>query len=166
MPGSGDMSEIALGWSTYGGDHMAIYNVNAGLPKTVIKRMISDIAVCDLVSEKLQNALKNVLEAPISPELLPLDSNGEVSQNTEESIGAYELHDFFLYYKLKYIMEDKLILERAKSAFFGIYAEEYIEKIFEIFKKRFKSQEFKRKGAPEGLSLCDINFFDMPSDMK
>lgn len=166
MPGSGDMSEIALGWSTYGGDHMAMYDVNAGLPKTVIKRMISDIAVCDLVSEKLQNALKNVLEAPISPELLPLDSNGEVSQNTEESIGAYELHDFFLYYKLKYIMEDKLILERAKSAFFGIYAEEYIEKIFEIFKKRFKSQEFKRKGAPEGLSLCDINFFDMPSDMK
>ena len=166
MPGSGDMSEIALGWSTYGGDHMAMYDVNAGLPKTVIKRMIADIAACDLVSEKLKEALVNVLNAPISPELLPLDSKGEVSQNTEESIGSYELHDFFLYYKLRYIMEDRLILQRAKSAFYKKYDEDYIEKTFSIFNKRFKSQEFKRKGAPEGLSLCDVSFFDMPSDMK
>ena len=97
---------------------MAMYDVNAGLPKTVIKRMIADIAACDLVSEKFKKALVNVLNAPISPELLPLDSKGEVSQNTEESIGSYELHDFFLYYKLRYIMEDRLILQRAKSAFY------------------------------------------------
>ena len=92
MPGSGDMSEIAFGWSTYESDHMAMYDVNAGLPKTVIKRMIADIAACDLVSEKLKEALVNVLNAPISPELLPLDSKGEVSQNTEESIGSYGHH--------------------------------------------------------------------------
>lgn len=163
--GSGNFSEIALGFSTYNGDHMSMYNVNASLPKTLI------IALLEFLSEKdeaLGSALKNILNTPISPELLPA-ANGEISQKTEEIIGSYELNDFFLYQMLKYNLPPKKITELAQRAF-NLPVDVLKSRLREFYKRFFTSQ-YKRSCSPDGARIPDISLsprggFVMPSDIE
>lgn len=169
--GTGDLSELALGWCTYNGDHMSNYSVNADIPKTLVKSLIQVSA--DIFNEngneKLFKILYDIIETPISPELLPLNDNGEIKQKTEVSIGKYDLHDFFLYHYLKNNFEYEKILELAEQAFPQIEINE-IHNTFEIFIKRFTTQQFKRNCVPDGpkigsISLSPRGDFKMPSDI-
>jgi len=165
--GTGDLSELALGWATYNGDHMSMYGVNSGVPKTLVRYLV------DWASHQLdknsEEILKDVLDTPVSPELLPADANGKIAQKTEEVVGPYELHDFFLYYMVRFGFSPAKILFMAKIAFDGIYAEEVIEKWLRIFVKRFFAQQFKRSCLPDGPKVGSINLsprgdWRMPSD--
>ncbi len=165
--GTGDLSELALGWATYNGDHMSMYGVNSGVPKTLVRYLV------DWASHQLdknsEEILKDVLDTPVSPELLPADANGKIAQKTEEVVGPYELHDFFLYYMVRFGFSPTKILFMAKIAFDGIYAEEVIEKWLRIFVKRFFAQQFKRSCLPDGPKVGSINLsprgdWRIPSD--
>jgi NAD+ synthase (glutamine-hydrolysing) len=152
--GTGDLSEIALGWSTYNGDHMSMYAVNCGVPKTLIRYLIEWHA--NKATMQLKNVLLDITHTPVSPELLPPDKQGEISQKTEDIIGPYELHDFFLYHTVKYGAESKKILYLANCAFHNKYDNEFIKKYLILFTKRFFSQQFKRNCIPDGPKIGTI----------
>ncbi len=166
--GTGDLSEIALGWSTYSGDHISMYAVNCGVPKTLIKYLIDWNA--DRSNEsKLQKVLRDILTTPISPELLPGSGDDDIAQRTEDIIGPYELHDFFLYHMLKYGATPAKIRFLAKIAFNRAYTQKAIDRWLKIFIKRFFSQQFKRSCTPDGpkvgtISLSPRGDWKMPSD--
>ncbi len=163
--GTGDLSEIALGWSTYNGDHMSMYALNSGIPKTLVRYLVEYYAGID---ESLRPILMDILDTPVSPELLPTE-NGEIAQETEKVVGPYELHDFFLYHFLKYGAEPDKILHLATLAFEGSYGEETIRHWLRIFLRRFFTQQFKRSCMPDGpkvgtISLSPRADWRMPSD--
>ncbi len=163
--GTGDLSELALGWCTYNGDHMSMYSVNCNIPKTLIKEIIRYEA------ERTNNeVLFDIINTPVSPELLPPDKEGNIAQKTESEIGPYELHDYFLYHFIKYHSTPKHILEVASKAFEGMYEKEEIEKWLNVFLTRFIKQQFKRNCCPDGPKVGTIGLsprgdFVMPSDM-
>ncbi len=165
--GTGDMSELALGWATYNGDHMSMYGVNVGVPKTLVRHLVQFYAdTCK--EEKLSLILQDVLATPVSPELLP-PVDGVISQKTEDLVGPYELHDFFLYYMLRCGFEPTKIYRLAKLAFAGQYSEEVILKWLKTFYHRFFTQQFKRSCLPDGpkvgsVALSPRGDLRMPSD--
>lgn len=166
--GTGDLSELALGWSTYNGDHMSMYSVNCSIPKTLVKRLVKWFAE-NVATDETARVLKSIADTPISPELTPPDKNGEIEQKTEDIIGPYELHDFFLYYMLRYRAEPEKILYLAKTAFKDQYDEKTIRKWLKFFYRRFFSQQFKRSCLPDGpkvgtVSLSPRGDWRMPSD--
>lgn len=165
--GTGDMSELALGWATYNGDHMSMYGVNAGVPKTLVKHLVKHYADC-CDQKELQEVLEDVLDTPVSPELLP-PSQGRIAQKTEDIVGPYELHDFFLFYCLRFGFEPEKIFRLSKQAFQGIYEEEIIIKWIKVFYQRFFSQQFKRSCLPDGPKVGSVAVsprgdLRMPSD--
>ena len=165
--GTGDLSEMALGWSTYNGDHMSMYAVNSGVPKTLVRYLVDWAAhQLDPASEEI---LRDILDTPVSPELLPADENGDIAQKTEYIVGPYELHDFFLYYMVRFGFSPAKILFLAKNAFTGIYKDDIIEKWLKTFIRRFFAQQFKRSCIPDGPKVGSINLsprgdWRMPSD--
>lgn len=165
--GTGDMSELALGWATYNGDHMSMYGVNASVPKTLVRHLVRYYA--DTVQEpKLGEVLLDVLNTPVSPELLP-PKEGEISQKTEDIVGPYELHDFFLYYVVRYGFTPSKIFRLALIAFAGTYEKDTILKWMKTFYRRFFSQQFKRSCLPDGpkvgsVALSPRGDLRMPSD--
>lgn len=165
--GTGDMSELALGWATYNGDHMSMYAVNASLTKTFIKHVVRYYAeTCE--ETELREVLLDILDTPVSPELLP-PKDGEIAQKTEDLVGPYELHDFYLYYMLRYGYEPSKIYRLTKYAFDGVYDDETILKWLKKFYWRFFSQQFKRSCVPDGprvsgISLSPRGDWRMPSD--
>ncbi|MBO5551133.1 MAG: NAD(+) synthase, partial [Lachnospiraceae bacterium] len=167
--GTGDLSELALGWATYNGDHMSMYAVNAGVPKTLVRHLVRYEAD-NSGSEVLSRVLRDVLETPVSPELLPPE-NGEISQKTEDLVGPYELHDFFLYYVLRYGFEPVKIFDLASLAFEEEYNGETVLKWLRIFYRRFFSQQFKRSCLPDGpkvgtVAVSPRGDLRMPSDAE
>lgn len=165
--GTGDLSELALGWATYNGDHMSMYAVNASVPKTLVRHLVKYYAdTCG--DELLEKTLLDVLDTPVSPELLPPEE-GEISQKTEDLVGPYELHDFFLYYMLRCGYEPLKIYRLAKIAFEGKYDDEFIMKWLKIFYRRFFAQQFKRSCLPDGPKVGSVAVsprgdLRMPSD--
>ena len=165
--GTGDMSELALGWATYNGDHMSMYGVNASVPKTLVRHLVHYFAdTCE--DSSLKEVLYDVLDTPVSPELLP-PKDGEIAQKTEDLVGPYELHDFFLYYFLRMGYEPGKIYRIAKLSFAGEYDDETIYKWLRTFCWRFFSQQFKRSCLPDGpkvgtVALSPRGDWRMPSD--
>ena len=165
--GTGDMSELALGWATYNGDHMSMYGVNAGVPKTLVRHLVRYHAdTCG--DREMKEILEDVLETPVSPELLP-PVDGAIGQKTEDLVGPYELHDFFLYYMLRCAFPPDKVHRVAKSAFQGLYDRETILKWLKVFYKRFFSQQFKRSCLPDGPKVGSVAVsprgdLRMPSD--
>lgn len=155
--GTGDLSEIALGFSTYNGDHMSMYNINCSIPKTLIKHLLKYYYENYNASEEIKNILIDIINTPISPELLPTDKNDNISQKTENIIGNYELHDFFLYYFIKENMSFEKIKFMALNAFSKIYTKETIESSLNIFIKRFFQNQFKRSAMPDGPKITEIS---------
>ncbi len=167
--GTGDLSELALGWATYNGDHMSMYGVNAGVPKTLIRVLVRWIAEYGSLSQKANEILLDVLDTPVSPELLPPDEKGNINQKTEEIVGPYELHDFFLYYVVRFGFSPSKILFLAEYAFKGEYERETLLKWLKNFYHRFFMQQFKRSCMPDGpkvgtISLSPRGDWRMPSD--
>lgn len=165
--GTGDLSELALGWATYNGDHMSMYGINSGVPKTLVRYLV-DWAGHSLGGET-ELILKDILDTPVSPELLPANENGEIAQKTEDLVGPYELHDFFLYYMIRFGFSPEKIFFLAKHAFEGLYSNDTIEKWLKVFVRRFFSQQFKRSCMPDGPKVGSINLsprgdWRMPSD--
>lgn len=168
LVGTGDLSELALGWATYNGDHMSMYSVNCSVPKTLVRYLVKYVADKE-VSHKASEILLDVLDTPVSPELLPKDKSGEISQKTEDIVGPYELHDFFLYYFIRQGATPEKILFLAKHAFKGSHDDKTIEKWFDKFIMRFFTQQFKRSALPDGpkvgtISLSPRGDWRMPSD--
>lgn len=166
--GTGDLSELALGWCTYNGDHMSMYSVNSGVPKTLVKFLINYYAY-SLANEKTAVILKDIINTPISPELLPPNKKGEITQKTEDTIGPYILHDFFLFNAIRCAYSPDKVLFLAVIAFDKKYSKETILKWLKVFYKRFFSQQFKRSALPDGpkvgtLSLSPRGDWKMPSD--
>ena len=164
--GTGDLSELALGWATYNGDHMSMYAVNASIPKTLVRHLTAFEA--EHSEGDLKKALLDILDTPVSPELLP-PKDGEISQKTEDLVGPYELHDFFLYYLVRQCFTPKKIFRLAKIAFKGVYDDETIRKWLKTFLRRFFSQQFKRSCLPDGpkvgtVTLSPRGDWRMPSD--
>ena len=167
--GTGDMSELALGWATYCGDQMSMYGVNAGVPKTLVRYLVR-YAAENIFGERLREILMDVIDTPVSPELLPTDDEGNIAQITEDKVGPYELHDFFLYYFLRYGFTREKIAFMASMAFDGVYSEEVIEHWLNVFMRRFFTQQFKRSCLPDGpkvvgVSLSPRGDWRMPSDV-
>jgi len=165
--GTGDLSELALGWCTYNGDHMSMYGVNASVPKTLVRALVAFAA-----SEHFggaQDVLSDIIDTPISPELLPAASDGTILQVTEDVVGPYELHDFFLYNIMRWGFTPEKVLFLACKAFENAYTEQVIAKWLKVFCKRFFSQQFKRSCLPDGpkvgsVSLSPRGDWRMPSD--
>ena len=165
--GTGDLSELALGWCTYNGDHMSMYAVNASIPKTLVKYIIKWVA--ENSKQECKNIIDDILDTPISPELLPPDEKGNIEQKTEEQVGPYILHDFFLYHFLRYGAEPKKIYILACKTFKQDFKEEEIKHWLQVFIKRFFTQQFKRNCIPDGpkvgtVSLSPRGDLRMPSD--
>ena len=169
--GTGDLSELALGWATYNGDHMSMYAVNAGLPKTLIRYVVQHEA--DLYrgrgQETLADALCDILATPVSPELLPADESGNIAQKTEDLVGPYELHDFFLYYMLRYGFSPSKLFYMANAAWGEVYDEDTVLHWLETFSRRFFTQQFKRSCLPDGPAVGSVGVspragLAMPSD--
>ena len=165
--GTGDLSELALGWATYNGDHMSMYGVNASVPKTLVRHLVK-YAADDTKDEALKNVLYDVLDTPVSPELLP-PKDGDIAQKTEDLVGPYELHDFFLYFMLRFGYEPSKIFRITCMTFDGEYDKETIFKWLETFCRRFFSQQFKRSCLPDGpkvgtVALSPRGDWRMPSD--
>ena len=166
--GTGDLSELVLGWATYNGDHMSMYGVNGSVPKTVVKYLVKWVAEND-IDEESRITLLDIVETPISPELIPADENGEIQQKTEDLVGPYELHDFFLYYFMRFGFRPSKIYYLANIAFKDIYDEETIKKWLSTFFRRFFNQQFKRSCLPDGPKVGSISIsprgdWRMPSD--
>ena len=166
--GTGDLSELALGWCTYNGDHMAMYGVNGSIPKTLVRWMIDTVAETGIFPDSTV-VLRDILDTPISPELLPPDENGQITQKTEDSVGPYELHDFFLFYTLRYGYSPSKINFLANRAFEKDYDRETILKWQKMFTHRFFSQQFKRSCLPDGVKVGSVAMsprgdWRMPSD--
>lgn len=163
--GTGDLSELALGWATYNGDHMSMYSVNASIPKTLVRHLVN---YCAETTEEIKDVLLDILDTPVSPELLP-PKDGEISQKTEDLVGPYELHDFFIFYLVRYGFSPKKIYNMALTAFDGVYDAETIKKWLKICFRRFFTQQFKRSCMPDGPKVGSVGFsprgdFKMPSD--
>lgn len=166
--GTGDLSELALGWATYNGDHMSMYGVNAGVPKTLVKYLVRHYARTTSDSE-LAATLNDIFDTPISPELTPADDNGNIKQKTEELVGPYELHDFFLYYMLRYGFSPRRVFMLARMAFGDSYDNTTIHRWLRNFYRRFFTQQFKRSCLPDGpkvgsVCLSPRGDWRMPSD--
>lgn len=166
--GTGDLSELALGWATYNGDHMSMYAVNAGIPKTLVRHLTRYFAD-NLVSDECGATLRDIIDTPVSPELTPTDGDGKIAQLTEDLVGPYELHDFFLYYTLRYGFTPKRIMLLACKAFAQRYDHSTILHWMRVFYKRFFSQQFKRSCMPDGpkvgsVCLSPRGDWRMPSD--
>ena len=166
--GTGDLSELALGWCTYNGDHMSMYGVNAGVPKTLVQYLIHYLALLPAFSEQ-RDTLIDIVETPISPELTPADNDGNIQQKTEDLVGPYELHDFFLYYHLRLGFRPSKIYMLAQHAFANKYDDETIKHWLQTFCRRFFNQQFKRSCLPDGpkvgsVSLSPRGDWRMPSD--
>ena len=170
--GTGDLSELALGWATYNGDHMSMYGVNASVPKTLIQylvRYVAEVERKEKDDKKTYEILMDVVDTPISPELIPADENGNIKQKTEDLVGPYELHDFFLYYFLRFGFRPQKIFLLAQHAFKGSYDDETIKKWLTTFLRRFFAQQFKRSCLPDGpkvgsVSLSPRGDWRMPTD--
>lgn len=167
--GTGDLSELALGWATYNGDHMSMYGVNASIPKTLVRHIVQYYGdTC--TSDTLRDVLYDILDTPVSPELLPTDESGtEMTQKTEDLVGPYELHDFFLYYGIRWGFEPSKVKRLAKYAFEGDYPDQVIDKWLKTFYRRFFSQQFKRSCLPDGAKIGSVTLsprgdWRMPSD--
>lgn len=172
--GTGDLSELALGWATYNGDHMSMYGVNAGVPKTLIKYLVKFVAMSE-DSDETRSILLDIIDTPISPELIPADEAGNITQKTEDLVGPYELHDFFLYHIIRFGYRPSKIFMLTRKAFDGsnpeapFYDDETIKKWLTIFLRRFFNQQFKRSCLPDGpkvgsVSLSPRGDWRMPSD--
>ena len=166
--GTGDLSELALGWATYNGDHMSMYGVNGSIPKTLVKYLVEWIAH-NRVDEDSKETLLDILDTPISPELIPADEQGNIKQKTEDLVGPYELHDFFLYHFIRFGATPAKIYYLAQEAFRGAYSDETIKKWLYTFFRRFFQQQFKRSCLPDGpkvgsISLSPRGDWRMPSD--
>ncbi len=169
--GTGDLSELALGWATYNGDHMSMYGVNGGIPKTLIRHIVAHCAnTANAKGETaLAKALYDILDTPVSPELLPADDKGEIAQKTEDLVGPYELHDFYLYHMLRFGTSPKKLYHLAKYAFAGKYDDETLKKWLKVFIRRFFTQQFKRSCLPDGPKVGSVGLsprgdWHMPSD--
>jgi len=174
--GTGDLSEIALGWSTYNADHMSMYAVNCDIPKTLVRHVVAwyadrarNFIADEKTADELSAVLRDILDTPVSPELLPADANGQIAQKTESILGAYEIHDFYLYHFAKYGAEPAKLLYLAKIAFAGTYPDEELERCLKLFVRRFFTQQFKRSCIPDGpkvgtISLSPRADWRMPSD--
>jgi len=165
--GTGDLSELALGWATYNGDHISMYGVNAGVPKTLVRHLVRHFA--NHAQPAVADILLDVLDTPVSPELIPADEHGKIKQKTEDLVGPYELHDFFLYHFLRFGYTPDKILLLAQNAFQGIHSEEVIRHWLTTFVRRFFTQQFKRSCLPDGpkvgsVSLSPRGDWRMPSD--
>ena len=156
--GTGDLSELALGWATYNGDQMSMYGVNASVPKTLMQHMVRNIAAGES-NEKVKEMLLDIVGTPISPELTPADEKGNIKQKTEDLVGPYELHDFFIYYFIRYGFAPEKIHLMAKEAFSGEYDSETIKKWLTTFMRRFFTQQFKRSAMPDGpqVTCCTLS---------
>lgn len=166
--GTGDLSELALGWCTYNADHMSMYGVNAGIPKTLVRWLIDTIMECELFPHTAE-VLRDILDTPISPELLPPDEKGQIAQQTEEIVGPYALHDFYLYYTLRYGFAPEKTFMLACKAFDGSFDRETIKKWLITFYRRFFTQQFKRSCLPDGVKIGSVCLsprgdWRMPSD--
>ena len=166
--GTGDLSELALGWCTYNADQMSMYGVNASIPKTMIPLVISAAASTPRFASA-REVLRDILDTPISPELLPPDENGNIAQKTEDIVGPYELHDFFLYHTVLHGYREEKLLHLAVRAFREDYSPETVEKWFRVFLRRFRTQQFKRSCMPDGITAGPISLSPraglvMPSD--
>lgn len=174
--GTGDLSEIALGWSTYNADHMSMYAVNCDIPKTLVRHVVGwyadhaeSFTADKKTAKELADVLRDILDTPVSPELLPADPNGQIAQKTESILGAYEIHDFYLYHFAKYGAAPQKLLFLAKYAFAGKFSDEELEKALAVFVRRFFTQQFKRSCIPDGpkvgtISLSPRADWRMPSD--
>ncbi len=165
--GTGDLSELALGWATYNGDHMSMYGVNAGVPKTLVRSLVRWATTNRF--ENLSEILLDIADTPISPELLPADDNGEIQQVTEDLVGPYELHDFFIYNFIRFGYSPAKIMFLARKAFEGRYDNDTIRKWLKTFIRRFFNQQFKRSCLPDGPKVGSVGLsprgdWDMPSD--
>ena len=169
--GTGDLSELALGWCTYNGDHMSMYAVNASVPKTLVRTLVVWAA-----KHRFQNTpgaaevLLDIADTPISPELIPADEMGNIKQKTEDLVGPYELHDFFLYNFFRCGFAPEKILFLARKAFAGLYEDAVLKHWLEVFLKRFFSQQFKRSCIPDGTKVGSVSLsprgdWRMPSDI-
>ncbi len=167
--GTGDLSELALGWATYNGDHMSMYGVNASVPKTLIRHLVSHVAE-NSVDEQSRMTLLDIIDTPISPELIPADENGNIKQKTEDLVGPYELHDFFLYHFLRYGFRPAKLFMLARNAFaVDVYNDEVIKHWLHTFLRRFFQQQFKRSCLPDGpkvgsVALSPRGDWRMPTD--
>lgn len=167
LVGTGDLSELAMGWCTYNGDHMSMYGVNASVPKTLVRYLVEYVA--NISEKKTADILFDILDTPVSPELLPPDENGEIAQKTEDNIGPYELHDFFLYNFIRFGFSKEKLLILAMKAFDGKYDRKTVEKWLDLFVKRFFISQFKRSCVPDSpkvgsVSLSPRGDWRMPSD--
>ena len=165
--GTGDLSEVALGWSTYNGDHMSMYAVNVSVPKTLVRYLVDYVSTV-YKGQKLEAFLQDILDTPVSPELLPAKDN-QIVQKTEDIVGPYELHDFFLYHVARFGYEPSKVLRIAKIAFKDQYDHETILKWLKTFYRRFITQQFKRSCIPDGpkvgsVALSPRGDLRMPSD--
>ena len=168
--GTGDLSELALGWCTYNGDHMSMYAVNSSIPKTLVRTLVI-WASCNRFGDEVRDVLLDIADTPISPELTPADSEGRIAQKTEDLVGPYELHDFFLFNCLRYGFGKEKILFLAKQAFSGTYDDTTIERWLDVFMRRFVRQQFKRSCLPDGpkvgsVALSPRGDWRMPTDLK
>ena len=166
--GTGDLSELALGWATYNGDQMSMYGVNAGIPKTLVRGVVG-YAATNIFGGEVARILRDIIATPVSPELLPTDEDGEIAQKTEDKVGPYELHDFFIYYLMRYGFTTTKIRYMAERAFGEQYTSEEIEHWLSVFTRRFVSQQYKRSCMPDGpkvtfVSLSPRGDWRMPSD--
>ncbi len=166
--GTGDLSELALGWATYNGDHISMYGVNASVPKTLVRHIVRYYAGT-VDNPELRDVLMSIYDTPVSPELLPADENGNIAQITEDLVGPYELHDFFLYNGIRWCFPPKKVLRLAEYAFEGSYDRETILKWLKTFYRRFFSQQFKRSCLPDGVKVGSVTLsprgdWRMPSD--
>ena len=167
LVGTGDLSELALGWCTYNADHMSMYGVNAGVPKTLVRHLVRNEA--QQLPEEISKILNDILDTPVSPELLPPDENGNIQQKTEETLGPYEVHDFYLYHFLRFGTRPEKLLFMASRAFAVIYTEEQLKNWLKLFVRRFFTNQFKRSCLPDGpkvgsASLSPRGDWRMPSD--
>lgn len=167
LVGTGDLSELALGWCTYNADHMSMYGVNAGVPKTLVRHLVENEA--EHLPKNIAEILYDVLDTPVSPELLPPDQNGKILQKTEEELGPYEVHDFYLYHFLRFGTRPEKLLFMAERAFKGVYTKDQLTRWLRLFIRRFFSNQFKRSCLPDGpkvgsVSLSPRGDWRMPSD--
>ena len=156
--GTGDLSELALGWATYNGDQMSMYSVNASVPKTLMQHMVRNFAACE-TNEKVKETLLDIVGTPISPELTPADEKGNIKQKTEDLVGPYELHDFFIYHFTRYGFAPEKIYMMAEATFCNSYNKEEIKKWLTTFMRRFFTQQFKRSAMPDGpqVTCCTLS---------
>jgi NAD+ synthase (glutamine-hydrolysing) len=164
--GTGDLSELALGWCTYNADHMSMYGVNAGVPKTLVRHIIDVVAA---THANLESVLRSILDTPVSPELLPPGANGVIEQRTEDILGPYEVHDFFLYHTIRLKQPVATILALATAAFSGVYTPRELVTWYKTFVVRFFSQQFKRSAMPDSVKVGTVAIspradWRMPSD--